>query len=393
MNRIIVFFEGRVELFADYANREKLISFFIENNIRTKMRYCEANGGVFTEISPFLLKKIAPALDKLGIIVYINNIYGIKHILNIMSKRPGIIFGALLFAAILWLSTMFVWRVEISGNERLTKEYLRENLLSYGVGEGVKISDIDEREISARMVSLCPEISWAAINIQGTTVTLEVLETEFSENDEKSVPDILVAKKSGLIRQISVYSGKAAVDVGTVVKAGDLLILGFISGNGLQYSDAMGIRYEGAAGSVKAEVSETAEILVPFEMENVTELQGKATGIRLSLFGNSINIGKLQNEIVSEGKRLSFFGEIELPVIYRVSYEAETVTEIITISEEEAAIAAERMIYEKIIETCGDGELTAVSVRYETTEQGIRAIAEISYITEIALGKNITGKD
>ena len=393
MSGIKGFFEGRVEVFADKENRERLISFLLENDIRVKLRYCEENGGVYTEISPQLLKKIAPALDKSGIIVYIINIYGFKHIVNIILKRPGIIFGALIFAAILWLSTLFVWRVEISGNEKLTKGYLKETLLSHGVGEGVKISDIDERAISAQMVSLCPEVAWAAINVRGTTVTLEVRETNFSEKDETTLPDILVAKKSGIIREIEVYSGKAAVDVGTVVKAGDLLISGFISGNGLQYSDTPGIRYEGAAGKVKAEVFEIAEIFLPFETEIKSEMRGKTIGVSLSVFGSSFSIGEVGEAEDSQGRRLSFFGAIELPVTYRLSYETETVTEIRTVSEDEASIEAERLIYGKIIELCGEGDLTSVSVRYTAADDGILAIAEITYITEIALGKNITEKD
>ena len=385
---VIGFLEGRAEIFADSENRERFISFLIENDIGAKVRYCGENGGVYTEISPLLLKKIAPALDKSGIIVYIINIYGLKHILNNIIRRPGIVLASVLFAAILWVSTLFDWRVEISGNEQLTKGYLKETLLTYGVGEGVKLSDIDEREISAQIVSLCPEIAWAALNLRGTTVTLEIRETNFADEDEELTSDILVAEKSGIIREIEVYSGKAAVEVGTVVKAGDLLISGFISGNGLQYSETPGIRYEGASGRVRAEISETAEVFVPFESESVTELRGKASGISISVFGSNISIGKTQDGS-EEGRRLSFFGEIELPVTYRVSYDAETVTETRTVSEDEASLEAERLIYGKIIETCGDGELTSVSVRYETTEEGIGAAAEITYITEIALGKNI----
>ena len=62
MLNIIGFMEGRVEIFADKENREALISFFVNNEIRLKIRYDEESQGIFTEVSPSLLKKIAPAL-------------------------------------------------------------------------------------------------------------------------------------------------------------------------------------------------------------------------------------------------------------------------------------------------------------------------------------------
>ena len=385
---IIGLLEGRVRIFADENNREKLVSFFIENGIRAKTEFDSESGGIYTEVSPSLLKKIAPALDKSGIIVYIINICGFKYLKNLLLSRLGLAVGAVIFAAALWLSTLFVWRVEVVGNESLTKDQLRRTLLEYGVKEGAIISDIDEKTVSNAIVSLSGEISWAAVNIKGTTVTLTVRETALSGDKSDELPPMLVAKKSGVVRSVELYSGKPAVKVGTVVKEGDLLISGFISGNGLQYSDTPGIRYEGAGGSVRAEVSETAEIFVPFESENERTVLGDVSGLVLEVFGNRITIGKAEED--GEARRITFFGEIELPVTYFVAHFSDTVTEKCTYSAEEAALQAEKLIYRKIIELCGDGDLTSVSVSYSEGESGITASARITYVTEIAVGKYIS---
>ena len=106
--------------------------------------------------------------------------------------------------------------------------------------------------MSNAIVSISGEISWAALNVKGTTVTLNVRETALPSDKSDELPPMMVAKKSGVVRSVELYSGKSAVKVGSVVKEGDLLISGFISGNGLQYSDTPGIRYEGASGSVRA---------------------------------------------------------------------------------------------------------------------------------------------
>jgi len=389
MMDIVGALEGRVEIFADKENRERLISFFINNGIRLKIRYDEKNEGIFTEVSPSLLKKIAPALDKSGIIVYINNIYGFRYILNVMAKRIGIPIGAALFAAVLWVSTLFVWRVDIVGNDILTKESLRNTLVEHGISEGAFISRINESEIADIIVTSCPEISWASVNIKGTTVTLNVLETHDENSSESEKYDMLVAQKSGVVRSIEIFSGKAAVKIGAVVKQGDLLVLGYISGNGLQISETPALRYEGARGSVKAEVSETLEVLVPFERELIFQTGGKIKGGKLSVFGKELTLGDMEDGICSGQKRLTVFGEIELPILYTVNSAVQTVTENTVFSEQDARLEAERAIYQKVLETCGSGELTSVRVSYVQREDGIIAQATITYITEIAVGKTL----
>ncbi len=387
MSGIIGLLEGRVRIFADESNREKLVSFFIENGIRAKTEFDIESGGIYTEVSPSLLKKIAPSLDKSGIIVYIINICGFKYLKNLLMSRLGLAVGAMIFVAVLWISTLFVWRVDVIGNESLTKEQLRQTLFEYGVKEGAIISDIDEKAVSNAIVSISGEISWAALNVKGTTVTLTVRETALPSDKHDELPPMMVAKKSGVVRSVELYSGKSAVKVGSIVKEGDLLISGFISGNGLQYSDTPGIRYEGASGSVRAEVLETAEIFVPFESENEKTVLGDISGLVLEVFGNRITIGKSDGD--GEARRVTFFGDIELPVTYFVAHFSDTVTEKQTFSPEEASLQAERLIYGKIIEMCGDGDLTSVSVSYSEGEKGITASAKVTYVTEIAVGKNI----
>ena len=75
---IIRFFEGRVRVYADSENKNAYIGFLLDNGIEAKVVNDEEKGGVYTEISPSLLKNIAPALDKLNVMVYIINIYGFK---------------------------------------------------------------------------------------------------------------------------------------------------------------------------------------------------------------------------------------------------------------------------------------------------------------------------
>ncbi len=120
LTSLISFFEGKVKIYADEENKDALLSFFVNNGISAVVSADNEKGGVYTEISPSLLKKIAPALDKLNIMVYIINIYGFKRLCSRYGRRYGLLLGTLLFAALLWVSTLFVWRVDVSGTELLS---------------------------------------------------------------------------------------------------------------------------------------------------------------------------------------------------------------------------------------------------------------------------------
>ena len=54
---LIKFFEGRAKIYADEENKNALISFFIENGISAVLSADNEKGGIYTEISPSLLKK------------------------------------------------------------------------------------------------------------------------------------------------------------------------------------------------------------------------------------------------------------------------------------------------------------------------------------------------
>ena len=382
---LVGFFEGRVRVYADADNKDAFISFLIDNGIRARLSYDAENSGVYTEISPSLLKKIASALDKLNIMVYIINIYGFKRLCSKYRERVGLVLGALIFVLLLWASTLFVWRVDVCGTELLSKDSVRAELAEMGVRVGAKISGVDRTAVAGAFLKEHPELSWAAINFKGTTVTLTVKETEKKPNDEKITPKLLVASESGVVRSILVYEGSAAVKVGTVVNKGDVLITGFISGSGGQITDTPPLRVTGAVGSVKAEVSRTVEVSIPFFEETDRSEIGERQGTVISVFGHEFSFGNIDGAVLESEKNVTFFGTVEIPVTVKTYSEQKNVTETLSRDSETARLEAERQLYRKITETLGSGELISVKTEYVETEDGWKANAEISCLVEIAV--------
>ena len=386
LSRLISFFEGKVKIYADEENKDALLSFFVERGISATVSADNEKGGIYTEISPSLLKKIAPALDKLNIMVYINNIYGFGRLRSRYGKRYGLLLGALVFAALLWVSTLFVWRVDVSGTELLSKAEVSAELSEMGVKVGAKISDVDRSAVLNTFLREHPELSWAALNFKGTTAILILKETEEKpDSGEKTESRLMVAAESGVVRSVTVSEGKAAVKVGTVVNKGDVLISGLISGSGAQITDSPSLRVTNACGSVKAEVVRKASVSIPFnEVFYRTETGGKSVKV-ISVFGHDFSSGKTEGKVLLDERSVTFFGVVEIPVTVKTYSEELTVTDTVSRDGEAARLEAERLLYKKITEMLGDGELTYVKAEYTETENGIVGQAEIGCVTEIAV--------
>ncbi len=385
LSSVIKFFEGRVKIYADDCNKDALLSFFVDNGISAKISSCNEKGGIYTEISPSLLKKIAPALDKLNIMVYIINIYGFKRICSKYGKRYGLLCGFFIFAALLWISTLFVWRIDIIGNELISKEQISAELSEMGVKVGSKISDIDRQTIASYFLKEHPELSWAALNFKGTTVILNLKETESRPDEVTENGPLLVASEGGVIKSILVYEGSAVVKVGTVVKKGDVLITGLISGSGMQITDVPPLRVENAVGSVKAEITRTQEVVIPFSEKFTFSEPGENKGKIISVFGHDFLFGSTDGAVLESEKNVTFFGVLEIPITVKTYVEQKTVTRSISRENEEARIEAERQLYKKITDSLGDGELTFVKTEYTETETGWTARAQYGCIVEIAV--------
>ena len=382
---LVKFFEGRVGISADAKNKNAFLTFLVSRGINAKV-VPYGNGGIYTEISPRMVKNIAPTLDKLNIMVYINNIYGFKRLSSRYAGRYGLLTGAILFVLFLWASTFFVWRVDIVGAEKLSREETRAELSEMGVKVGALISNIDRASAINSFLTEHPEISWAALNFKGTTAVLVLRETEEKPNGEiEESARLLVAAEDGVVRSVLVYEGTALVKVGAPVKRGDLLVSGLISGSGLQITDTPILKMSNAVGSVRADVTRTAEVFIPF-YEHFTEYEsGEKRAKEFSVFGHDFSFGKTEGLMLESERHITFFGVIEIPVTVRTYSEKTEKTVTVTRVSEEARLMAEALLYERISEVVGDGELSSVKTTFTESEDGWTAGAEMSCTVEIAV--------
>jgi similar to stage IV sporulation protein len=383
-----------VRLYTDVENRDRFVSIVTEMGISA--RIMEENDGVTALVSISDAKKIASALDKSNIIVYINNVCGIYNILSRAFKRIGLMVGGALFLALLLISTAFVFKVEVSGAQPLSREQVKDELALLGVRAGARINAVNTDAVRDAFLTKHPEFSFAAVSIKGTTVCIELMEKlTASTSVEKKYP-LLVADTDCVIKYLTVVSGKPLVKAGAAVRKGDLLISGYVSGSGLQYTDDPILRYDGAAGKVYAEMTDTVIAEVPFEEQTVRISDESTVGFKISLLGLELMLGRYvdgEDCHTQSERNLTVFGVIELPITVHECKKTEKSTFTVKRSEAEASAEARRQAFLKLNEELSEATLLHSEVKEEITEHSAKVTVVYGCLKNVAVPKDIEKKD
>lgn len=148
---------------------------------------------------------------------------------------------------LLSVSSLFIWDIQVTGNETLTEGEILRALEECGVSIGSYWPDINPDELRCRMLLRLPELSWMTVNIHGSCADVPVTERAkkpeiYSENKYADI----VAAKTGIIESLTVLNGTALVTTAQAVTEGETLISGRMD------SITNDPRFVCAEGSVKA---------------------------------------------------------------------------------------------------------------------------------------------
>lgn len=142
-------------------------------------------------------------------------------------RRKLLVGGTILFAAILYILSSFVWLVEVDGASRLQETDLITTLEQNGFTAGKMKRSLDLRSAEQCLVNAYSDIIWAGVKFEGTKLVVQVTESVPKPlMYDKSVPTHLIAKRDALITYIATDKGIPQVKKGDTVKKGDLLVSG-----------------------------------------------------------------------------------------------------------------------------------------------------------------------
>lgn len=161
-----------------------------------------------------------------GADIHIVGKHGIPFLIHRYRYRYGLPIGAAAFIIVLLVLSQFVWSVEIEGNNTVSEKQLSEICGSIGIRQGMLRSELSAAVDAQRLLLNAPELSWAALNLEGSVLTVSVSEIKKELYPEDLSPCDLRAAADGTVVKIDITAGEPAVRVGDTVRKGDVLVSG-----------------------------------------------------------------------------------------------------------------------------------------------------------------------
>ena len=177
--------------------------------------------------------RLRPHLRRTGCRIRIMRKRGLPFLLAKVRRRKFFAAGLALFFAGLYLLSSLIWRIEITGNERLTEE----EILAAARAEGLRPFQWsfrlpDSAELARRLQGALPGTAWVGVEKRGTLITIRVVESTEPEPRKLLSPRHLVAAEDAVITRITATRGRPVVKRNQRVRKGDVLISGILGGEG-----------------------------------------------------------------------------------------------------------------------------------------------------------------
>ena len=291
--------------------------------------------------------------------------------------------AALISVLMIFLAPSVVWDVRVSGCERLSSLSVEAALSDLGLRVGASWRSFDASETEILLLDSCPDIAWVAINRLGSVAYVEIVEASLPKAEgEPTAYSNVVATKDAVIRDIIVTSGYATVEVGDVVRRGEVLISG-IPPKGTEGG------FCHAEGVVIGECDEEISVEIPRVTVEKELGEGAKSGITLKILNFSLNIFKIYRNygrecvIIENNEKCRLFGKYEIPVEIVTEYTIPTTERSITHTDAELVALASEEMREAILAKAMVGELLRLRTSGGYTTDGYAMKTTITVIEPI----------
>lgn len=270
-----------------------------------------ASDGTTLSVEKRDLKKVETLLSENNRKYVVVNGYGGRKFFSSALLRLGIPIGLILAITVCAIYSQYLYRLEIKSDGTYSEKIIELLEESYDVFP-IKKSDFDADIFNEKVLSL-DGVSLAVTKVVGTTLVCEIV--EFSTPNptiDLSEPIPVVATEDAVITRISVWSGRAAVAVGDVVKKGDVLIEPVIGVGESEFP----VR---ASGEVEGRVFRCEKFSYPTTSFSTERTGEYALGTELSLWG--LRTSSATPDYVYETESKEYYLSTLIPLkIRRIKY-------------------------------------------------------------------------
>jgi len=323
-------------------------SIFIWNVKREKSTYMHANVGIDD------FKRLKEVSKKTKCKMKIERKRGLPFILNRYRKRKIFAILLVVIAIAMFVTSKFVWNIEVEGLEQIPHDEIMKNLAECGLSVGTLKSKIKSQEIINKIRLDRDDIAWMNVDLRGTNVIVKIVETtkkpEIINQDEYCN---IVSNKKAQITKITANTGTILVKPGDIVTENTILIGGWMEGK------FTGIRYVHASGDIEAKVwyskkekMELNQISLKKTGNEEKRYEIKFNNFKINLYKTLPNFQKC--DTINTEKKLKLFSNFYLPITLGISTFYELEEEKISLKPEEAKKILEEKLKNELSEEIED---------------------------------------
>lgn len=267
-------------------------------------------------------------IEKTGIKVDIHKKYGLPFFFAGKKSRILYLAFSLIAIMLIFISNLFVWKIEYEGNYTVSKEQLNDFLNENNVSEGILKSNVDYQILEQNLRKEFAIIKWCSVAISGNTLIVQIEENSLLKENETRKDDFIysdiVADTDGVITNLMVRNGLAMVKIGDSVTKGQILVTGQIP----IYDDSLLVKsyqyYDADADIFIETTMETMESIDDIYYKK--EYTGRTKKIPYLKIGEkdirmSLDSSFAYYDTYTTMKQVSLFGLMRLPLYYG-TYEA-----------------------------------------------------------------------
>jgi len=369
MKKAVNYVRGNIRVRVECPYPERLVNICARNDIEfwDLERFSPTTVHISMHVDGF--RKLRLLADKAGFEISEVKKTGVPFLLWKLRKRYLLLGGMLLMLLAVWGLSMFVWELDVYGNETVSSQEILEALEELGVGLGSFGLAIKSEAISNDMLLKIPELSWIAVNISGSHADILVRERiPKPVIVDENAPTMVYALKSGIIAKMSVLEGARVFTEGETVQAGDIIV------SGMMDSIASGKRTVHAMAEVQARTwyeIPAQTVLETQKKEYTGETKTKTAlilaGIRINFYFNGGISFQNYDKITKENLLVLPTGNV-LPVIIVKEKYAEYTAHDTRLSILAAQEMLQKRLMERLKKQIGDGEI--ISTVFETSLEG-----------------------
>ncbi len=308
--------------------------------------------GILLRTSIKAFKHMRKAAKKSGCRVKIQKKCGLWFRIERYKTRKALIIGLLLFLLFIGVSESFIWTIRVDGNENMTDEEIKFVAEYCGLKQGVVKYKINKTKFRDDALKYEPRLSWIYPEIKGTVAYIHVREKTLAAAPvDVKKPCNVIAKRSGVIKKITVKRGQALVKEQDTVTEGQILISGISEGFSPVHAE----------GEVTASwwAEEKMEVTGYKETSYYTGKEKTKYSVNILGFGMKFAFSDKEPfescEKEEDVKELKILGDVFLPVTVKKTKYKETYKVKDKITLDEAEENAKKQMYSEFEKSLKDG--------------------------------------